>query len=73
MTIRISTVYFIILSSVIQISAQQEVTLLGVDVDGNKLASETMIRYTAGLRQNEVINVADFSRAAKRLWQLGLF
>ena len=50
MTIRISTVYFIILSSVIQISAQQEVTLLGVDVDGNKLASETMIRYTAGLR-----------------------
>ena len=73
MTNRISIVYFIILSSVIQISAQQEVTLLGVDVDGNKLASETMIRYTAGLRQNEVINVADFSRAVKRLWQLGLF
>jgi len=57
----------------VQISAQQEVTLLGVEVDGNKLASETMIRYTAGLRQNEVINVADFSRAVKRLWQLGLF
>ena len=73
MTNRISTVYLIILSSVIQISAQQEITLLGVDVDGNKLASETMIRYTAGLRQNEVINVADFSRAVKRLWQLGLF
>ena len=73
MTNRILTVYLIILSSVIQISAQQEITLLGVDVDGNKLASETMIRYTAGLRQNEVINVADFSRAVKRLWQLGLF
>ena len=57
----------------VQISAQQEVTLLGVEVDGNKLASETMIRYTSGLRQNEVINVADFSRAVKRLWQLGLF
>ena len=73
MTNRISIVYLIILSSVIQISAQQEITLLGVYVDGNKLASETMIRYTAGLRQNEVINVADFSRAVKRLWQLGLF
>jgi len=60
---RIAILYFIMLSSVIQISAQQEVTLLGVEVDGNKLASETMIRYTAGLRQNEVINVADFSRA----------
>jgi len=73
MTNRISIVYLIMLSSVIQISAQQEITLLGVYVDGNKLASETMIRYTAGLRQNEVINVADFSRAVKRLWQLGLF
>ena len=70
---RIAILYFIMLSSVIQISAQQEITLLGVEVDGNKLASETMIRYTAGLRQNEVINVADFSRAVKRLWQLGLF
>jgi len=73
MTNRISIVYLIMLSSVIQISAQQEVKLLGVEIDGNKLASETMIRYTAGLRQNEVINVADFSRAVKRLWQLGLF
>ena len=73
MTHRISTFYLIILTSVIQISAQQEVKLLGVEIDGNKLASETMIRYTAGLRQNEVINVADFSRAVKRLWQLGLF
>ena len=73
MTNRISIVYLILLSSVIQISAQQEITLLGVDVDGYKLASEPMIRYTAGLRQNEVINVTDFSRAVKRLWQLGLF
>ena len=70
---RISIVCLIILSSVIPTSAQQEVKLLGVEIDGNKLASETMIRYTAGLRQNEVINVADFSRAVKRLWQLGLF
>ena len=48
MTNRISIVYLIMLSSVIQISAQQEVKLLGVEIDGNKLASETMIRYTAG-------------------------
>ena len=73
MTNRILLVYLIMLSSVIQIRAQQEEKLLGVDIYGIKLASETMIRYTAGLRQNEVINVADFSRAVKRLWQLGLF
>ncbi|GIT57936.1 MAG: hypothetical protein Ct9H300mP18_13650 [Candidatus Neomarinimicrobiota bacterium] len=53
--------------------AQQDVNLLGVEVEGNALAAETMIRYTSGLRQNELINVTDFSRAVKRLWQLGLF
>ena len=57
----------------IYIYAQQDVTLLGVEVEGNTLAAETMIRYTSGLRQNELINVTDFSRAVKRLWQLGLF
>ena len=57
----------------VHIYAQQDVTLLGVDVEGNTLAAETMIRYTSGLRQNELINVTDFSRAVKRLWQLGLF
>ena len=57
----------------IPIYAQQDVILLGVEVKGNTLAAETMIRYTSGLRQNELINVADFSRAVKRLWQLGLF
>ena len=57
----------------IHIYAQQDVTLLGVEVEGNTLAAETMIRYTSGLRQNELINVTDFSRAVKRLWQLGLF
>jgi len=36
MTNRISIVYLIMLSSVIQISAQQEVKLLGVEIDGNK-------------------------------------
>ena len=55
------------------IYAQQDVTLLGVEVEGNTLAAETMIKYTSGLRQNELINVTDFSRAVKRLWQLGLF
>ena len=45
------------------IYAQQDVTLLGVEVEGNTLAAETMIKYTSGLRQNELINVTDFSRA----------
>jgi outer membrane protein insertion porin family len=32
-----------------------------------------MIRYTAGLQEGENIAPGDFSRAVKRLWQLGLF
>ena len=65
--------YLLALFCTIQVHAQQDVTLLGVEVEGNTLAAETMIRYTSGLRQNELINVTDFSRAVKRLWQLGLF
>jgi outer membrane protein insertion porin family len=53
--------------------APEEITLLGVEVEGNRLTSDTMIRYTAGLRPGETINTGDFSRAVKRLWQLGLF
>mgnify|MGYP003321874327 CR=1 FL=1 len=64
---------FIAFVFVIKIYAQQDVTLLSVEVKGNTLAAETMIRYTSGLRQNELIKVTDFSRAVKRLWQLGLF
>ena len=64
---------FLALVYCMNIYAQQDVTLLSVEVEGNTLAAETMIRYTSGLRQNELINVTDFSRAVKRLWQLGLF
>ncbi len=51
----------------------EQITLLGVEVEGNRLTSDTMIRYTAGLQPGETINTGDFSRAVKRLWQLGLF
>ncbi|MFQ6677886.1 MAG: outer membrane protein assembly factor BamA [Fidelibacterota bacterium] len=56
------------------IYAQQKNIKLGeVNIEGNSLTSETMIQYTAGLRENENIAPGDFSRAVKRLWQLGLF
>jgi len=56
------------------IFAQQKNIKLGeVNIEGNNLTSERMIRYTTGLRENENIAPGDFSRAVKRLWQLGLF
>ena len=44
-----------------------------VGVIGNKTTSENTIIFTAGLREGETVSSADFPRAIKRLWQLGLF
>ena len=52
---------------------QEEIRLREINIEGNDLTSETMVRYTAGLREGENIAPGDFSRAVKRLWQLGLF
>ena len=52
---------------------QQEFMLNGIYVEGNTTTSDNMIRYTAGLRESQKVQVKDFSKAVKRLWQLGLF
>ena len=51
----------------------QEIKLLSVEVNGNVLATDDMIRYTAGLRVGRIIKSGDFSRSVKRLWNLGMF
>ena len=51
----------------------QEIKLLSVEVNGNVLATDDMIRYTAGLRVGRIIKSGDFARSVKRLWNLGMF
>ena len=51
----------------------QEIKLLNVEVNGNVLATDNMIRYTAGLRVGRIIKSGDFARSVKRLWNLGMF
>ena len=49
------------------------IKLVKVSVVGNVATSENTILFTAGLREGQTITPADFPRAIKRLWQLGLF
>ena len=63
----------LILSVTFLFAQQGDIKLLEFKIEGNNLTSETMVRYTAGLREGENIAPGDFSRAVKRLWQLGLF
>jgi len=63
----------LVLSVTFLFAQQGDIKLLEFKIEGNNLTSETMIRYTAGLREGENIAPGDFSRAVKRLWQLGLF
>ncbi len=44
-----------------------------VRVEGNKETSENMVLYTAGLQAGQDVSTEDFRRAAKRLWELGVF
>ena len=50
-----------------------DIKLAQVKVSGNGITSENTIIFTAGLREGQIITPADFPRAIKRLWQLGLF
>ena len=50
-----------------------DITLVSVNVEGNSVTSENTILFTAGLREAQTISQAEFPRAIKRLWQLGLF
>ena len=54
-------------------SSVEEIQIGRVRVEGNKTTSENTIIFTAGLRSGETVTLADFPRAIKRLWQLGLF
>ena len=50
-----------------------EIKILNVAVEGNKVTTDRMIRYTAALKAENNINPGDFSKAVKRLWNLGMF
>ena len=54
-------------------SGNDQIKLVEVNVRGHQVTSEKTIIFTAGLRQGQTITTADFPRAIKRLWQLGLF
>ena len=54
-------------------SQDEKIKLKQVRVSGNQVTSENTIIFTAGLREGQTVTPADFPRAIKRLWQLGLF
>ena len=53
--------------------SNQEFTLKDVSVEGNVVSTANTIIFTSGLRKGAKISSAEFPRAIKRLWQLGLF
>ena len=57
------------------LSAQsnQEFVLKDVKVEGNVVSTANTIVFTSGLRKGAKVFSAEFPRAIKRLWQLGLF
>ena len=50
-----------------------EIKILNVAVEGNTVTTDRMIQYTSALKAGNTINPGDFSKAVKRLWNLGMF
>ena len=53
--------------------SNQEFILKDVKVEGNVVSTANTIIFTSGLRKGAKVSSAEFPRAIKRLWQLGLF
>ena len=53
--------------------SNQEFILKDVKVEGNIVSTANTIIFTSGLRKGTKVSSAEFPRAIKRLWQLGLF
>ena len=66
-------IYSITLISILFSQASQNFILKDVKVEGNVVSSANTIIFTSGLRKGLNITSAEFPRAIKRLWQLGLF
>ena len=66
-------IYSITLISILFSQASQSFILKDVKVEGNVVSSVNTIIFTSGLRKGLNITTAEFPRAIKRLWQLGLF
>ena len=65
--------YSITLISALFSQSSQNFILKDVKVEGNVVSSANTIIFTSGLRKGLNITAAEFPRAIKRLWQLGLF
>ena len=67
---------YIVLFSIFSIlfsQNNQEFLLKDVKVEGNIVSTANTIIFTSGLRKGLKVSSAEFPRAIKRLWQLGLF
>ena len=65
-------IIFLIFTSLFA-QSNQEFMLKDVNVEGNVVSTANTIIFTSGLRKGAKISSAEFPRAIKRLWQLGLF
>ena len=49
------------------------IKILDVEVEGNVVTTDRMIRYTASLKVGDEVSPGDFAKAVKRMWRLGMF
>ena len=67
----------LILISIVFISSIEaqfeEIKIKEINIVGNEITSKNTILFTSGLKSGEIVTLAEFPRAIKQLWKLGLF
>ena len=47
--------------------------IAGVKVEGNKITTETVVKFTSGIVEGKEIIPGDFGKSVKKLWSTGFF
>jgi outer membrane protein insertion porin family len=67
------SIFAILVINTIFAQSQQEIMLKGIKVEGNTITNSDVIIFTSGLKEDNILQAGDFSRAIKQLWKSGLF
>jgi len=71
--LRLIFILFFSLSFLFPQQTLEPIRILGVDVEGNEMASDRVIKYTSGLLEGKEIIPGDFGQSVKKLWRTELF
>ena len=61
------------LVSILSAQGLTPIKIAGVEVEGNKITTATVVKYTSGILEGKEMVPGDFGKSVKKLWETGFF